>query len=90
QFYESFGLVYLEAAACGKAAIAGNRGGTNEAVVDDVTGYLVDPLSREAIVDKVVRLLQDKPLREQMQTNALKRATADFSNKRMAEKIVNF
>ncbi len=90
QFYESFGLVYLEAAACGKAAIAGNRGGTNEAVVHDVTGYLVDPLSREAIVDKVVRLLQDKPLREQMQTNALKRATADFSNKRMAEKIVNF
>ncbi|NLR82107.1 glycosyltransferase family 4 protein [Chitinophaga eiseniae] len=90
QYYESFGLVYLEAAACGKAAIAGNRGGTNEAVVEDVTGYLVDPLSREAIADKVINVLQNKPLRERLQTNALKRATAEFSNMRMAERIINF
>lgn len=89
QFYESFGLVYLEAAACGKTAIAGNRGGTNEAVVNDVTGYLVDPVSKKEIVNKVVTVLTDPDLRNRLQTTAYTRAVAEFSNVTMAGKIIN-
>src|SRR5690606_26937298 len=33
---EGFGMVFIEAAACGKPAIAGNAGGTGAAVVDEV------------------------------------------------------
>ncbi|MFX1706488.1 glycosyltransferase family 4 protein [Chitinophaga sp. CC14] len=89
QFYESFGLVYLEAAACGKTAIAGNRGGTNEAVVNDVTGYLVDPVSKEEIINKVVTVLKDADLRNRLQTTAYTRAMSEFSNVTMAGKIIN-
>ncbi|MFY0255857.1 glycosyltransferase family 4 protein [Chitinophaga sp. 30R24] len=89
QFYESFGLVYLEAAACGKTSIAGNRGGTNEAVVNGVTGYLVDPLSKEAITSKVMAVLQDGELRASLQITAWQRAMQQFSNVKMAEKIIN-
>lgn len=88
QFYESFGLVYLEAAACGKTAIAGNRGGTNEAVVDDVTGYLVNPVSVEEICLKVVAVLKDPALRERLQRTAYERAVTRFTNVAMADKII--
>lgn len=46
---EGFGMVFLEAAACGKAAIAGRAGGTGSAVVDGVTGVRVDAESHEQL-----------------------------------------
>lgn len=44
---EGFGLVYLEAMACGKPVIGGTHGGAPELIQDGVTGYLVphgDPI----------------------------------------------
>ena len=40
---EGFGLVYLEAAGCGKPSIAGHAGGVPDAVIDGETGWLVNP-----------------------------------------------
>lgn len=39
---EGFGMVLTEAQACGKAVIAGNSGGTREALAPDVSGWIVD------------------------------------------------
>ena len=39
---EGFGIVFLEAAAAGVPAVAGRSGGSHEAVVDGVTGFVVD------------------------------------------------
>ena len=42
---EGFGMVFIEAAACGKPAVAGMAGGTGAAVIDGVTGLRVDGAS---------------------------------------------
>jgi phosphatidylinositol alpha-1,6-mannosyltransferase len=58
---EGFGIVLLEAQACGKPVVAGKSGGTADAVEDGVTGYLVDGDSSSNVADILVRLL-DQPL----------------------------
>ena len=55
---ESFGLVALEAAACGTPVVAANVGGLRRLVDDGVTGYLVhdrDPAAYAALIDRVLR-----------------------------------
>ena len=55
---ESFGLVALEAAACGTPVVAANVGGLRFLVDDGVTGYLVDerePHAYAALIDRVLR-----------------------------------
>lgn len=63
---EGFGFVFIEAMAQGTPAIGGNMDATPEVIVDGETGYLVDPLSLEAIVEATSRLLADRALRERM------------------------
>lgn len=63
---EGFGIVYIEAAACGKPVIASNQGGAPETILDGVTGFAVDPMSPEAIADAASRLLSDPVLAQRM------------------------
>jgi phosphatidylinositol alpha-1,6-mannosyltransferase len=63
---EGFGIVYLEAGVHGLPVVAGNVGGALDAVVDGVTGLLVDPTSSVAIADAIADLLLDRQLAERM------------------------
>ena len=54
---EGFGIVYLEAGAYGKPVVAGNVGGALDAVLDGVTGLLVDPLNPLAVAQAMTDLL---------------------------------
>jgi glycosyltransferase involved in cell wall biosynthesis len=54
---EDFGIVPLEAAACGRPVVALSRGGAVETVVPGVTGTLVDELSPAAFADGIARTL---------------------------------
>lgn len=56
---EGFGIVFLEAAACGKPAIAGYAGGTGSAVLDGVTGLQVDGDSDQDVLQAMRDLLGD-------------------------------
>ncbi len=56
---EGLGMVYLEAAACGRPVVAGTSGGAPEAVQDGVTGPVVDPRSPGAVAAAVTGLLDD-------------------------------
>jgi len=58
---EGFGIVYLEAAAAGKAAVAGRSGGAHEAIVDEGTGILVEGREPKAVGLAVAGLLGDAP-----------------------------
>jgi len=54
---EGLGIVYLEAAACGKPVIVGRSGGAPEAVLDRKTGYVVDPRNPAEVADRIIELL---------------------------------
>lgn len=56
---EGFGIVYLEAGVRRLPSIAGNVGGAVDAVVDGVTGRLVDPTSHIAVADALIGVLSD-------------------------------
>jgi phosphatidylinositol alpha-1,6-mannosyltransferase len=63
---EGFGIVFLEAGACGKPVIGSRSGGIPEAVADDETGLLVEPRSTFEIAEAVQRLSFDRDLRERL------------------------
>ncbi len=76
-YSESFGLVLIEALACGKPVIGSNVGGIKEIITDDV-GLLVDPTDSKGLANSIDLILSDKELREKFQSNARNRAM-DFS-----------
>ena len=59
---EGFGIVCIEAAACGVPVVAGRSGGLPDAVQDGVTGILVDPQDLGAAAEAFVSVLTDKAL----------------------------
>lgn len=54
---EGFGIVYLEAMACGRPALAGDRDGSRDALLDGELGVLVDPDDVAALGDAVIEVL---------------------------------
>ena len=76
---EGFGIVFLEAAAFKKPAIAGRSGGAQEAVVDGITGLVVDPLSVDDISQALIKLLTDDALRSKLGQNGYERVRREFS-----------
>jgi len=85
--YESFGIVYLEANACGKPVIAGRSGGIEDAVMDGVTGVLVNPDSVEEIASSLIRLLNDVELSYTLGTNGRQRVVQEFNWVTVGRKI---
>lgn len=64
---EGFGIVFLEAAACGVPQVAGRSGGADEAVVDGKTGYVVPrPGDPAAVASALARLIDDPQLRSRL------------------------
>ena len=63
---EGLGIVYLEASACGLPVIAGASGGAPDAVIEGVTGFVVDGTNTEEIANRAIQLLLDEKLRNSM------------------------
>ncbi|MBB6633109.1 glycosyltransferase family 4 protein [Cohnella thailandensis] len=82
---EGFGIVYLEAASACVPVIAGRSGGASEAVLDGLTGVLVDPESTSEIAEAVARLSGDAALRERLIRNGYRRAKTQFQHHALAE-----
>jgi len=85
---EGFGIVFLEAAACGVPQVAGNSGGAAEAVVDGVTGLVVqDPTSLDQVMAALTALIDDAGRRGTMGTAARRRAEQEFGYGRLAGQL---
>ena len=77
---EGFGIVFLEAAACGVSQVAGSSGGAAEAVDDGVSGIVVkDPTSIDEVAKAFTLLLNNPDLRQKMGNAGRVRAVESFS-----------
>ena len=98
--YEPFGIINLEAMACGTAVVASAVGGIKEVVVDGETGFLVsleqmsespfEPLNPEKfsrdLAGKINQLMKDRQLREKFGKAGRKRVEEKFSWSTIAQK----
>ena len=93
---ESFGLAALEAMACEVPVVAYNVGGLPEVVVDGTTGYLVPLGDVEAMAERGLRILTDRPLHGELAIGARQRVKSAFCSdcivpqyERFYEEILN-
>lgn len=84
--YEGFGLPVLEALACATPVVASNRGGIPE--IAGQAAILVDPYDVDALADAMLRVLQDKQLRDELRLRGPGQA-ALFSWERTARETRN-
>lgn len=85
-YVEGCPTVLLEAAAHGKPSIAGNSGGTEDAVLDGQTGFIVDTSDAGALAGAVVRLLAD-PERARRMGEAGRKYVGDMTPGRAAAAV---
>jgi phosphatidylinositol alpha-1,6-mannosyltransferase len=85
---EGFGITYLEASAAGLPVIAGNSGGAVDAVVDGVTGLVVDPVDPEAVARAVTEIFKDRPRAVALGKAGRERVRQDFSLATRAARII--
>ena len=76
---EGFGMVFIEAAACGKPSLAGKAGGAPSAVLDQVTGKLVNGNDVNDLAQSLKHLIVDKELSARLGTAGYKRVQAEFT-----------
>jgi phosphatidyl-myo-inositol dimannoside synthase len=84
---EGFGIVFLEANACGCAVIGAASGGIPDAVLDGETGLLVPPADPTALADAITRILADDSLRERLGSTGRKRVLAEATWQHAADAV---
>ncbi|HEY2625738.1 MAG TPA: glycogen synthase [Candidatus Udaeobacter sp.] len=98
--YEPFGIINLEAMACGTAVVASAVGGIKEVVVNGETGFLVpieqmkespfEPIDPEKfsrdLAERINQLMKDRQLREKFGKAGRKRVEEKFSWSAIAQK----
>ena len=86
---EGLGLSVMEAQACGCAVVASRVGGLVSLIEDGKTGLLVDPENSSQLANALIRLLEDRPLAQQLGVNAQKFIRQNYSADRMVSKTVD-
>lgn len=86
---ESFGLVALEAMACGVPTVGSNAGGIPEVVLHGETGFLADVGDTDAMAEGCIRLLSDDALYAAMRANCIQRSRTVFCNERIIDEYEN-
>lgn len=87
--FESFGIVFTEAGACGKPVIGSKTGGISDAVVDGVTGLLVDPCNADEIAHALISLLTDEQLALTYGKNGRARVENELTWQAMGKRIMD-
>lgn len=83
---EDFGIMCVEAQACGTPVLALDYGGHRETVVDGQTGYLFAEQTEQGVIDAVGRF-EEKPLTDH---NLIRENSLRFSEERFNEEFIDF
>lgn len=83
--YEPFGMVAIEAMACGTPAVVTEWAGLSDFLTDGQDALVVDPLNTKALAEAILQLLKDKPLYEEIARKGYEKAYSVFTWERIAE-----
>lgn len=89
-YREGFGSVIIEAAAAGIPSIGTKIYGIIDAIEDGVTGLLVKTGEVKELSEKILKLLEDRSLRQKLGINARNRAVRDFSMEKVTTALLNY
>jgi phosphatidylinositol alpha-1,6-mannosyltransferase len=85
---EGFGVVNIEAAACGRPVLTSTHGGCPETIVPNTTGILVDPTRKEAIADGIESMFRLSPEdRDQMGERGRRFVSDTFSYETIGRRL---
>lgn len=85
---EAFGLVFIEAFAHNKPVISYDVPAANEIIEDEVTGYLVGTPTTSALAEKIIHLLANTGLQQQMGINARARILSHYNYERVYKQVI--
>ena len=86
---EGFGISYIEAGAYRIPSIAGLDGGVTEAVIDNKTGWCVDPLNQEQLANVLREAINNKDQRQKYGLAAEKKFSEDFLGEKVFRKFMD-
>lgn len=87
--YESFGIVAIEASACGKPVIIGSKGGQGDTVIPDKTGIIVDAEDYNNIAKAITYLIDRRDIGNRMGKAGRRHVVENFSWDKIAERAAN-
>jgi glycosyltransferase involved in cell wall biosynthesis len=87
-FYESFGIVNLEAMSCGLPVISTFVGGIPEVVKDGYSGFLIEPGNKFLLKEYLIKLISDDGLREKIGYQARQHVVRNFSYEVIIPKMI--
>lgn len=89
-FAEAFPVSWLEAMAMEKPIVASDIGWANEMIIDGESGFLVSPKNHELFASRIVKLLDDSSLGNEMGRNARNRVKEFFETDKVAKDNIEF
>lgn len=89
-YCDPFPTIVLEAMAAGVPVIATKWGGAQEALVDGVTGFVVDPTATMDVAQAVMKLLRDEDLRQRFGRAGRERVVAHFNQETLFNKLLTY
>jgi glycosyltransferase involved in cell wall biosynthesis len=84
---EDFGIIVVEAMACGTPVIGWNGGGVKESVVNGITGILFDKQTPKSIIDAVTQFEKEENAFDSL---TIRKHSEKFSRRNFEENIRNF
>jgi phosphatidylinositol alpha-1,6-mannosyltransferase len=85
--FEGFGMVLVEAQACGKPVVAGRSGGTNETMLETETGHLVNAGNKDELTEVISGLLTDELKQQRMGAAGRRWAEERFDWNQLSERL---